>query len=259
VIAFSALTQTNGRTANSTRRRKPDITPWALTMLTSDAQVYHEQFGLMITLPRLYPILDTESLDRRGIPLPTAAAAFLEGGAGILQVRHKRHWSRAVFESAGEVARLCREAGSALFVNDRADFALLLHAGLHIGQDDLPPREARKLMGSDAAIGFSSHPARQLCESGGEPIDYLAIGPVFTTVSKRNPDPVVGVEEVRRCRALVDKPLVAIGGVTRQNAADVLRAGADAVAVIADLLPEEATARSLRERMEEWQQLVKAA
>ena len=213
----------------------------------------------MRTLPRLYPILDTESLDRRGVSLETTAAAFLEGGAGILQIRHKGHWSRAVFEAAERVARLCREAGATLFVNDRADFALLLQAGLHIGQDDLPPRDARKLMGPDASIGFSSHNARQLCEAGGEPVDYLAIGPVFATSSKRNPDPVVGVEEVRRCRALVEKPLVAIGGVSRQNALDVLRAGADSVAVIADLLPEQVTARSLRERMEEWQRLVKAA
>jgi thiamine-phosphate pyrophosphorylase len=212
-----------------------------------------------MTLPRIYPILDTESLERRGISLETAAAAFLEAGAGILQIRHKGHWSRAVFDSASQVARLCREAGAELFVNDRTDFALLLEAGLHIGQDDLPPRDARKLMGSDAAIGFSSHNVRQLCEAGGEPVNYLAIGPVFTTASKRNPDPVVGVEEVKHCRALVEKPLVAIGGVTRQNALDVLRAGADSVAVIADLLPEDATARSLRERMEEWQRLVKAA
>jgi thiamine-phosphate pyrophosphorylase len=212
-----------------------------------------------MTLPRIYPILDTESLESRRVSLETAAAAFLEGGAAILQIRHKGHWSRAVFDSASQVARLCREAGVELFVNDRADFALLLQAGLHIGQDDLPPRDARKLMGSDAAIGFSSHNARQLCEAGGEPVDYLAIGPVFTTASKRNPDPVIGVEEVKRCRALVEKPLVAIGGVTRQNALEVLRAGADSVAIIADLLPEDAAARSLRERMEEWQQLVKVA
>ncbi len=212
-----------------------------------------------MTLPRLYPILDTESLERRGVALYTAAESFLEGGAGILQIRHKGHWSRAVFDCAREVARLCREAGVALFVNDRADFALLLNAGLHIGQDDLPPRDARGLMGPDAAIGYSSHNARQLCEAGGEPVDYLALGPVFDTASKRNPDPIVGVEQVMRCRALVEKPLVAIGGVTRQNALDVLRAGADSVAVIADLLPADATARSLRERMEEWQQLVKPA
>jgi thiamine-phosphate pyrophosphorylase len=210
-------------------------------------------------LPRVYPILDTESLDRRAIALETAAAAFLEGGAGILQIRHKRHWSRGFFETARTVARLCREAGAALVVNDRADFAMLLEAGLHVGQDDLSPRDARRLMGPDASIGFSSHNVNQLCAAGGEPVDYVALGPVFSTASKLNPDPVTGVEEIRRCRSLIEKPLVAIGGITQENALDVWRAGADSVAVIAGLLPDPATAHSLRERMEQWQQLVKTA
>jgi thiamine-phosphate pyrophosphorylase len=210
-------------------------------------------------LPRVYPILDTESLDARAIALETAAAAFLDGGAGILQIRHKRHWSRAFFASARTVARLCREAGATLVVNDRADFALLLGAGLHVGQDDLPPRDARQLMGNDALIGFSSHNVAQLCAAGGEPVDYVALGPVFATASKLNPDPVTGIEEIRRCRSLVEKPLVAIGGITQKNALDVLRAGADSVAVIAGLLPASATAHSLRERMEQWQQLVTTA
>jgi thiamine-phosphate pyrophosphorylase len=210
-------------------------------------------------LPRVYPILDTESLDARAILLETAAAAFLDGGAGILQIRHKRQWSRGFFASARTVARLCREAGATLIVNDRADFALLLEAGLHVGQDDLPPRDARQLMGRDAIIGFSSHNVAQLCAAGGEPVDYVALGPVFATASKLNPDPVTGIEEIRRCRSLIEKPLVAIGGITLENALDVLRAGADSVAVIAGLLPDRATAHSLRERMEQWQQLVKTA
>ena len=214
---------------------------------------------MAMRLPRVYPILDTESLEHRGISLETAAAAFLEGGAGILQIRHKGHWSRGLFEAAKRVARLCREGGAPLIVNDRADFALLLEAGLHVGQDDLSPRDARRLLGPGPAIGFSSHNPGQLAAAGGEPVDYVALGPVFATPSKRNPDPVVGVEEVRRCRALVEKPLVAIGGITRGNAAEVLKAGADSLAVIGDLLPETATARSLRERMEQWQQLVKLA
>lgn len=209
----------------------------------------------MKRLPRLYPILDIETLARRGLELAPAAAALLEGGAGILQIRHKGHWSREMFEAAWQVARLCREAGAELVVNDRADYAMLLEAGLHVGQDDLPPRDARKLMGPDALLGFSSHNVQQLCAAGGEPVDYVALGPVFATASKRNPDPVVGVEDVRRCRALIEKPLVAIGGITRENALEVLRAGADSVAVISDLMPEGATAKSLRERMEEWQRI----
>jgi thiamine-phosphate pyrophosphorylase len=210
-------------------------------------------------LPRLYPILDTASLAEGGLSLPAAAAAVLDGGAGILQIRHKGHWSREVFEAAREVSRLCRENGATLIINDRADFAMLLEAGLHVGQDDLPPRECRKLMGADAILGFSSHNAGQLAAAGGEPVDYVAIGPVFPTASKRNPDPVVGVEEVRRIRALVDKPLVAIGGITLENALSVIQAGADSVAVIAGLLPKPLSTRDLRERVVEWQNLLKAA
>lgn len=207
-------------------------------------------------LPRVYPILDSETLERRGIGFAAAAAALLEGGAGILQIRHKDHWSREFFETARDVARLCREAGVPLVVNDRADFALLLEAGLHVGQDDLTPRDARKLVGSAPLLGFSSHNVNQLCAAGGEPVDYVAFGPVFPTMSKSNPDPVVGVAEVRRCRTLIDKPLVAIGGITRETAPAVLEAGADSVAVISDLIPEPATAKSLRERMEQWQRIV---
>ena len=162
------------------------------------------------------------------------------------------------FDSARQVARLCSEAGAQLIVNDRADIAMLLDAGLHVGQDDLSPRDARKLMGPDAPIGFSSHNPAQLCAAGGEPVDYVALGPVFGTASKRNPDPVVGVEQVSRCRALIEKPLVAIGGITLENALEVWKAGADSVAVIAGLLPQPPTAQSLRQRMEAWQHLSKA-
>ena len=211
-----------------------------------------------LKLPRVYPILDTESLEARGLTPESAAAALLEGGAGILQIRHKGRWSRQVFESAGRVARLCREAGARLIVDDRADFAKLLEAGLHVGRDDLAPADARLLLGPQAIIGYSSHNAGQLSAAEAEPVDYVAFGPVFATRSKRNPDPEVGVDAVRRCRALISKPLAAIGGITRANALDVLRAGADSVAVIGDLLPEDATPRSLRERMEEWNRLVTA-
>ena len=171
-------------------------------------------------------------------------------------MRHKGHWSRAVFDAAREIARLCREAGALFIVNDRADIAMLLEAGLHLGQDDLPPRDARGLMGADAVIGFSSHNVQQVCAAGGEPVDYVAFGPVFATTSKRNPDPVTGIETLKECRALAEKPLVAIGGITRETAPAVLAAGADAVAVIGDLLPAELSSKSLRERMEEWQRLV---
>jgi thiamine-phosphate pyrophosphorylase len=209
-------------------------------------------------LPRVYPILDTESLAACGIAVETAAAAFLDAGAGILQIRHKNHWTRTLFESAKQVSRMCRETGAVLVIDDRADVALLLEAAVHVGQDDLSPRDVRKVLGPDAIVGFSSHNAAQLCTGGGEPVDYVALGPVFRTASKQNPDPVVGVEELRRCRPLIEKPLVAIGGITRENALEVLKAGADSLAVIGGLMPVSPTAQSLRKRMEEWQQLVKA-
>jgi thiamine-phosphate pyrophosphorylase len=213
---------------------------------------------MRLALPRVYPILDTTALAARGVRMETAAGAFLEGGASILQIRHKGHWSRDFFAGAQTVSRLCREAGAGFIVNDRADFALLLEAGLHVGQDDLPPRDARKLMGAGCVIGFSSHNPAQICAAGGEPVDYVALGPVFATSSKEKPDPVIGVGEVRRCRPLIERPLVAIGGITLENALEVLRAGADSVAVIAGLLPGSCGALSLRKRMEQWQQLVKA-
>jgi thiamine-phosphate pyrophosphorylase len=209
-------------------------------------------------IPRVYPILDTQTLESRGIALETAAAAFLEGGAGILQFRHKAHWSRAIFERARVVARLCREAGATFIVNDRADFAMLLEAGLHVGQDDLAPRDARMLIGPARLLGFSSHNAGQICAAAAEPLDYVAFGPVFATSSKERPDPVTGLEQTRECRALVSLPLVAIGGITLANAAEVFRAGADSVAVIAGLLPDGTGAQPIRKRMEEWQQLAKA-
>jgi thiamine-phosphate pyrophosphorylase len=209
-------------------------------------------------LPRVYPIVDTESLAARRISIEKAAAAFLEGGAGILQIRHKGHWSRSTYDAARAVARLCREAGATFIVNDRADLAMLLEAGVHVGQDDLAPRDVRKLIGRDAVLGYSSHNLDQLCAAGGEPVDYVAFGPVFRTATKQNPDPVVGVDEIRRCRPLLDKPLVAIGGITLDNARSVLDAGADSLAVIAGLLPESPAAQSLRTRMEQWQQLLKA-
>jgi thiamine-phosphate pyrophosphorylase len=208
----------------------------------------------LTTFPPVYPILDSGAGPWPALGLPAAAAALVEGGARILQLRHKGHWGRALFAQAREVAALCRRAGVALVVNDRADIAAILGAGLHVGQDDLPPRDARCIVGADAILGFSTHNPEQLRAASGEPVDYLAFGPVFPTASKQNPDPVVGVGMVRACRALAAVPLVAIGGITRFNAGAVLAAGADSVAVIRDLMPEPATAASVRRRMEEWLQ-----
>ena len=145
-------------------------------------------------LPRLYPIVDTAALARLNCPTEVAAQAMLAGGARILQFRHKGHYSRHTFDTAERIAELCRNEGVLFIIDDRADIALLLKAGLHVGQDDLPPEEARKLLGPQSILGFSTHNARQLEEAAGEPVDYLAIGPVFGTTTKENPDPPLGVD-----------------------------------------------------------------
>ncbi|HEV2690782.1 MAG TPA: thiamine phosphate synthase [Bryobacteraceae bacterium] len=192
--------------------------------------------GTGVVVPDFYPIVG-------GVE---AAEAVLEAGARIVQFRHKQFFSREVFEDARRIANLCRSAGALFVVNDRADIAMLLGAGLHLGQDDLPPAEARRLMPAGSIIGFSTHNESQLRAADREPVDYLAIGPIFATGSKQNPDPVVGVEELRRLRALTNKPLIAIGGITRENALAVFEAGADSIAVIGDLSGEP------RARAEEW-------
>jgi thiamine-phosphate pyrophosphorylase len=207
-------------------------------------------------LTLFYPILDTETAARRGIDPVDAAARILEGGARLLQLRHKGFFSREVFQQARDISELCRGADAQFVLNDRADIAKLLGAGLHVGQDDLPPADARRVLDDGAMLGFSSHNEAQLRAAAGEPVDYLALGPIFQTSTKLNPDPVVGLEELRRLRPFTAHPLVAIGGITRANARSVIDAGADSVAVIGDLFPEGG---NIRARVEEWISLVTEA
>lgn len=209
-----------------------------------------------MTVPRLYPILDTATLAQRDASLLSAARAFLQAGATLLQIRHKEHWSRGIFAEAEAVAQLCRERGATLIINDRADIAVLLDAGLHLGQDDLPPQLARRMIGQDRVLGFSTHNEAQLKAAANEPVDYLAIGPIFSTRSKQNPDPTLEPDRIRQWRAIVHHPLVAIGGIDRLNARLVLESGADSVAVIGDLYPDSATEQTLYERAQAWQQLL---
>jgi thiamine-phosphate pyrophosphorylase len=192
-------------------------------------------------LPAFYPILDADRIS--AVP---AAEALLEAGARILQFRHKSFFSRRAFEEASQIAELCRSAGALFVVNDRVDIAMLLNAGLHLGQDDLAPSDARRILPAASIIGFSTHNEEQLRAGDLEPVDYLAIGPIFVTGSKQNPDPVVGLERLRALRPLTQKPLVAIGGITRELAPKVFEVGADSVAIIGDLLPD------VRERAAEW-------
>ena len=192
-----------------------------------------------MVLPRFYPILDTEVALRRGMDPVNAAEQILGAGARILQFRHKGFLSRGALAWLEQIAALCQNSGAMLVVNDRADVAKLFDAALHLGQEDLTPAIARRVTGPDSIVGYSTHNEAQLRAAMNQPADYLALGPVFGTVTKENPDPTVGLAELRRLRLVCDRPLAAIGGITRANARRTLEAGADSVAVIGDLFPED--------------------
>jgi len=186
-------------------------------------------------VPRLYAILDFSFFpDVNG--LVDTAGELASVGVTLIQYRNKSGNVREMLDHARE---LKRRVGSSvkLIMNDRADLCLAAKFdGVHVGQDDLSPESVRKIIGPDRWLGVSTHNPEQVAEADKTAADYLAIGPVFATSSKENPDPVVGLEGVRRARALTRKPLVAIGGITRANAASVIEAGADSVAVISDLI-----------------------
>lgn len=213
-------------------------------------------FIIVPVLPRVYPIVDTATLAASGMDPVEFAAALLDGGARLLQFRHKGAYSAERFEQLHGVAALCRDAGAQLIVNDRADVAAILDAGLHIGQDDLAPEVARGVIGT-ALLGLSTNGVEQMRAAAREPVDYVALGPIFATSSKPDADAAVGLAVLRACRALTARPLVAIGGITLENAAQVLEAGADSVCVIRGLLPSNSDGaalrlRDVRARVEEW-------
>jgi len=201
----------------------------------------------MISIPRLYAIVDSAARDSTQ-DLVRYARELFDAGCTLLQYRNKSGNARLMLEQARELRRQLRAGVPAphapaphvrLIMNDRADLCLAAEFdGVHVGQDDLSPESVRKIIGPDRWLGVSTHNPEQLSEADLTSADYLAIGPVFATSSKEKPDPVVGLEGVRRARALTRKPLVAIGGITRANAASVIEAGADSVAVISDLLRE---------------------
>jgi thiamine-phosphate pyrophosphorylase len=191
----------------------------------------------MILLPRLYAILDASSFADWDA-LCRSAGELVAGGVTLLQYRNKSDNVRQLLDQARELRRSL-PASVKLIMNDRADLCLAAgFDGVHVGQDDLSPEGARRVIGDALWLGVSTHTPEQLAAADKTTADYLAIGPVFPTRSKANPDPVVGLDGVRRARALTRKPLVAIGGITRDNCRPVIEAGADAVAVISDLIRE---------------------
>jgi len=191
----------------------------------------------MTLLSRLYCILDSSNFpDTEALCL--FASEVVAGGVTLLQYRNKTDDARQMLAQARELKRILGSSVT-LIMNDRADLCLAAgFAGVHVGQDDLSPAGVRAVIGNRRWIGISTHNPEQLAEADKTTANYLAIGPVFSTLSKANPDPVIGLDGVRRVRALTRKPLVAIGGITRGNCRSVIEAGADAVAVISDLIRE---------------------
>jgi thiamine-phosphate pyrophosphorylase len=205
----------------------------------------------VLRLPRLYPILDYSCFASAADPTKAIldfARAIHAAGVNWLQYRNKSGNSREMLAHARELRRVLG-AEFTLIMNDRADLALAADFdGVHVGQDDLPVDAVRRIVGPDLIVGTSTHNPEQLRFADQTDTDYLAIGPVFATSSKANPDPVVGLEGVRLARSLTTNPLVAIGGITRANCRSVLDGGADAVAVISDLVnnPRAAAEEFLR-------------
>ena len=190
--------------------------------------------------PPLYAILDIDVVAGRGLEPKAVAAAWLEAGVRLLQLRAKTLAFGPLLEAADALVALGRAHGATVVVNDRADVARLAGAGgVHVGQDDLPVADVRAIVGPEAIVGLSTHNLVQLEQALREPVAYVAFGPVFETASKAKPDPVVGLAGVRAAAALAGPaglPVVAIGGITLDRAPEVLAAGAATVAAISDLL-----------------------
>jgi thiamine-phosphate pyrophosphorylase len=206
----------------------------------------------LTTLPRLYPILDADALARAGVPLATAARTLYEAGVRWLQYRDKRGSDAAVAAALRELREVFPAGDAVLLLNDRVHLCAPVGAdGVHIGQEDMLPQEARRILGPHRLLGVSTHNATQLSAAiATGAADYLAIGPVFATGSKENADPVVGLAGVKAARASTRLPLVAIGGITGSNGREVIEAGADSVAVISALLSEND--RQMAERVRDF-------
>jgi thiamine-phosphate pyrophosphorylase len=206
-------------------------------------------------LPRFYPIIDAARFS--AVPDPVIAITdfareLVAAGAWLIQYRNKSGNARAMLSQARELRRVIQDRAK-LIMNDRTDLCLAAALdGVHLGQDDLSPTAARLIFQNAGqphlCIGISTHSLDQLRHADPLPVDYIAVGPVFATTSQANPDPVIGLEGVRQARQLTSKPLVAIGGITRQNCKSALEAGADSVAVISDVVesPHKTTEEFLR-------------
>ena len=202
----------------------------------------------MRELPKLYAIADRATLDARGMSVREFAREMAQAGVGVMQYRDKTGTPDEVLCAVAEITAEFEGRDCLLILNDRADLALLAGWSVHVGHEDMTPEDVRALMGARACvIGVSTHDEAQMTAADAGCADYVAVGPVFATASKADAESVVGLEGVRRARALTKKPLVAIGGITRENARSVIDAGADSVAVIGGLMGKGETPRKLAE------------
>jgi len=189
---------------------------------------------MRLVMPRLYVILDAGVIQG---PVQVVARQLMRVGVRLLQYRAKNLAARDMLETCVALAGMARENRATFFVNDRPDVAWLAGAdGVHVGQEDLGVEQARALVGAERWVGVSTHNPEQFEKAAATSADYIAIGPVFETRSKAKPDPVVGTQMIRRVRGLTHKPIVAIGGIRLESAAEVIEAGADSVAVINDIV-----------------------
>lgn len=203
-------------------------------------------------LPKLYPILDAGLLAARGMELRWAAEQMRAAGVKLLQYRDKAGAPQTVLRNAAVIREVFAGAECRMILNDRADLALLARwDGVHMGQGDLLPGDARRVVGLERWVGVSTHNDEQVRLADLSCADYIAVGPVFATGTKLDAEPVIGLDGVRRARALTSKPIVAIGGITRQNARSVIDAGVDSIALISGLFagvePVEKVARDFLE------------
>ena len=200
--------------------------------------------------PALYAILDAspEFSSESALSIPEIADRLADAGVELFQYRDKRGPSRRIHQNSQALCGRLASRRVRVIVNDRADIAAMTGAGgVHVGQEDLPVEEARKICGAGRWVGVSTHNLEQLRAADATSADYIAVGPIFATGTKANPDPVVGLEFLRAARHITRKPLVAIGGITVESAGDVYQAGADSIAVIRDLMAASDPAQRARE------------
>jgi len=198
------------------------------------------------TLPKIYPITD---VGLSGISHAEQVRRLVRGGARLIQLREKDRGTARWIDDARDALAAARDGGAKLIINDRVDVAMVLGAdGVHLGQDDLPPAEARKLLGPDKIIGFSTHSLEQALAAIEMPVDYIGVGPIFSTTTKAAPDPVVGTELLSAIRnAAAGVKIVAIGGIRADSLLSVLNAGADSAAMVGAIIGETAL---IEERMD---------